>query len=258
MWDLSSLNRELNLCPLHWECEVQATGPPGKSCNLFKWVPGFTYCLFSGVLVSSIPHFLASLQFRNALLRWRAKKIGVVYPAFQQLLTWHVHPHPLLSPPSLNVTKNVFYYLNSFKSQLIKDFNLPPLTPAFGFVSLSGSSLHSSAGFFGFPPFPVRGFSADQSVSHSVLSDSFQLHGLEPAKLLCPWDSPGKNTGVGGHALLQGIFPTPGTEPGSTALLAQILYHLSHQRRWAVLIFCFRDSSLSGATFPFKSLNVRS
>ena len=90
MWDLSSLNRELNLCPPHWECEVQATGPPGTSCNLFKWVPGFTYCLFSGVSVSSIPHFLASLQFRNALLLWRVKKIGVEYPTFQQLLTWHV------------------------------------------------------------------------------------------------------------------------------------------------------------------------
>ena len=30
----------------------------------------------------------------------------------------------------------------------------------------------------------------------------------EPARLLCPWDSPGKNTGVGCHFLLQGIFPT--------------------------------------------------
>ena len=29
--------------------------------------------------------------------------------------------------------------------------------------------------------------------------------------LLYPWDSPGKNTGVGGHALLQGIFPTEGS-----------------------------------------------
>ena len=29
-----------------------------------------------------------------------------------------------------------------------------------------------------------------------------------PTKLLCPWDSPGKNTRVGCHALLQGIFPT--------------------------------------------------
>ena len=32
----------------------------------------------------------------------------------------------------------------------------------------------------------------------------------EPTKLLCPWDSPGKNIRVGCHALLQGIFPTQG------------------------------------------------
>ena len=30
----------------------------------------------------------------------------------------------------------------------------------------------------------------------------------EPARLLCPWDSPGKNTGVSSHSLLQGIFLT--------------------------------------------------
>ena len=35
-------------------------------------------------------------------------------------------------------------------------------------------------------------------------------HGLQPARLLCPWDSPGKNTEVGCHSLLQGIFPTQG------------------------------------------------
>ena len=38
------------------------------------------------------------------------------------------------------------------------------------------------------------------------------------ARLLCPWDSPGKNTAVGGHFLLQGIFPTQGLEPTSPAL----------------------------------------
>ena len=32
-------------------------------------------------------------------------------------------------------------------------------------------------------------------------------------RLLCPWDSPGKETGVGGHALLWGIFPTQGWNP---------------------------------------------
>ena len=35
-------------------------------------------------------------------------------------------------------------------------------------------------------------------------------YGLLPARLLSPWDSPGKNTGVACHALLQGIFPTQG------------------------------------------------
>ena len=36
----------------------------------------------------------------------------------------------------------------------------------------------------------------------------------EPARLLCPWDFPGKNTGVGHHFLLQGIFPTQALNPG--------------------------------------------
>ena len=50
-------------------------------------------------------------------------------------------------------------------------------------------------------------------LSHSVMSDSLRPHGRQPARLLCPWDSPGKNTGVGCHALLQGIFPTQGSNP---------------------------------------------
>ena len=37
----------------------------------------------------------------------------------------------------------------------------------------------------------------------SVMSDSVRPHGLQPTRLLCPWDSPGKNTGVGCHFLLQ-------------------------------------------------------
>ena len=38
-------------------------------------------------------------------------------------------------------------------------------------------------------------------------------------RLLCPWDSPGKHTGVGCHFLLQGIFPTQGSNPGLLCLL---------------------------------------
>ena len=47
-------------------------------------------------------------------------------------------------------------------------------------------------------------------LSRFSVSDSLQPYGLQPAWLLCPWDSPGKNTGVGCQALLQGIFPTQG------------------------------------------------
>ena len=43
------------------------------------------------------------------------------------------------------------------------------------------------------------------------MSDSVRPYGLQPARLLCSWDSPGKNTGEGCHALSQGIFPTKGS-----------------------------------------------
>ena len=50
--------------------------------------------------------------------------------------------------------------------------------------------------------------------SRSVVSDSLRPHGLQPARLLHPWDFPGKSTGVGCHFLLQGIFPMQGLNPG--------------------------------------------
>ena len=49
-----------------------------------------------------------------------------------------------------------------------------------------------------------------------------------PVRLLCPWDSPGKNTGVDSHSLLQRIFPTQELNLGLPCC-RQILYHLSHQ-----------------------------
>ena len=42
----------------------------------------------------------------------------------------------------------------------------------------------------------------------SVKGDSLQPSELQPSRRLCPWNFPGKNTGVGCHFLLQGIFPT--------------------------------------------------
>ena len=57
------------------------------------------------------------------------------------------------------------------------------------------------------------GFSFLITLSCSVVSNSFPPQGLQPARLLCPWNSPGKNTSVGSHSLLQGIFPTQGSNP---------------------------------------------
>ena len=45
------------------------------------------------------------------------------------------------------------------------------------------------------------------------MSDSLWIYGLKPARFLCSWDSPGKNTGVGCHALLQGILLTRRSDP---------------------------------------------
>ena len=45
----------------------------------------------------------------------------------------------------------------------------------------------------------------------SILSDSLWPHGLQTTRLLCPWESPGKNTELGCHFLLQGIFLTQGS-----------------------------------------------
>ena len=43
-------------------------------------------------------------------------------------------------------------------------------------------------------------------LSCSLVFDSWQPLGLQPGRLLCPWDSPGRNTGVGRHALLKGVL----------------------------------------------------
>ena len=61
-----------------------------------------------------------------------------------------------------------------------------------------------------------------------LVTQPLRPHGLGPTRLLCPWDSLGKNTGVGCHALLQGIFLIQGLNPGLLNF-RQIPYHLSHQ-----------------------------
>ena len=51
-------------------------------------------------------------------------------------------------------------------------------------------------------------------LGHSVISDSLWPHGLQPTRLFCPWDFPGKHAEVVCHSLLQEIFPMQGLNSG--------------------------------------------
>ena len=96
-------------------------------------------------------------------------------------------------------------------------------------------------------------------LSLSIVSDSLRPCGLQPARLLCPWDSPGKNTGVGCHFLFQGIFPAQGSNPHLLCLLhcRQILYLISHQAECSPLypplfFSMYTDFHLSFDCFPLN------
>ena len=78
-------------------------------------------------------------------------------------------------------------------------------------------------------------------------------------RLLCPWNSPGKNTGVVCHSLLQGFFPAQGSNPGFLHF-GQILYHLSHQISYIIYVLYYDVISslllLGEPTVP-KSVSYR-
>ena len=60
-----------------------------------------------------------------------------------------------------------------------------------------------------------------------VMSSSVRSYGQQPARHLCPWDSPGMNAGAGCHALLQGICPPQGSNPDLYVSCTdrQVLHH---------------------------------
>ena len=82
-----------------------------------------------------------------------------------------------------------------------------------------------------------------ESESCSVMSDSLWPHGL-----YSPWNSLGQNTGVGSLSLLQGIFPTQGSNPGLPNC-RQILYQLNHKGSTRILEWVAYPVS-SGSSWP--------
>ena len=63
----------------------------------------------------------------------------------------------------------------------------------------------------------------------SVMSDSVRPHRRQPTRLPHPWDSPGKNTGVGGHFLLQCMVVKSESEVAQSCLTLSDPMDCSHQ-----------------------------
>ena len=83
------------------------------------------------------------------------------------------------------------------------------------------------------------------SESRPVVSDSLRPHGL------CrPWSSPGQNPGEGSLSLLQGIFPTQGSNPGLPHC-RWILYQLSHQGSPRILEWVPSPADLSDHIYKY-------
>ena len=76
------------------------------------------------------------------------------------------------------------------------------------------------------------------------MSNSLRPYGLQPARLLCPWDFPDKNTGVGCLAFLQGIFLTQGLNPG-------LLHCRQVLEPWAATMNSFQASWIEEAGLFF-------
>ena len=87
------------------------------------------------------------------------------------------------------------------------------------------------------------------SESHSVVPDSLRPHGL-----YSPWNSPGQNTGVSSLSLLQGIFPTQGSNPGFPHC-RRILYQLSYKGSPRILEYVTCPFS-SGFSWPRNQTRV--
>ena len=76
------------------------------------------------------------------------------------------------------------------------------------------------------PSFPE----VDMALNYLLFSCSVMSNSLQSTRLLCPWDFPDKDTGASYHFLLQGIFPTQGSNLGLLHWQANSL-PLSHLKR---------------------------
>ena len=71
--------------------------------------------------------------------------------------------------------------------------------------------------------------------SHSVVSNSLGPRGLQPTRLLHPWDFPGRSTGVGCHCLLQSPQDNPGQNEWKTNITVGLLWKGRKIQWWEII-----------------------
>ena len=159
------------------------------------------------------------------------------------------------------LAKNIYIFFNSREKTIWMSLLLLLLLSHFSRVRLCATpetAAHQAPPSLGFSrqehwsglPFPSPMHESEKwKGSRSVMSDSSRPHGLQPTRLLCPWDFPGKSTGVGCHCLLipSLIFLFLSSQISSTFPLSPSLTDLcpsflenSSTRNWSCINFHLR------------------
>ena len=105
--------------------------------------------------------------------------------------------------------------------------------------------------------YEILGGQSKEWVSEWKSLSHVQLFATPPT--YSPWNSPGQNTGVDNYSLIQGIFPTQGSNPGLLHC-RWILYQLSHQGsprilEWVAYLFSSRSSRPRNQTGVLRTAN---
>ena len=162
---------------------------------------GEEYLTFEGEIIQFIYRFFQKIKSHvmRSVLPWHQS----IWRDYEKKKKKKKKHYRTVFPMTVNA-KSLIKQLTGYLNLLIMDTYK---TPTSDIILYSQNRILSS-------------YSDIYSESPSVVSDTLQSCG--------PWNSPGQNTGMGCLSLLQGIFPTQGSNPGLLHC-RQILYQLSHQ-----------------------------